>query len=399
MMNYLIIQPWFFADGHPAQSLVRTVKAISPYLRPKVLVFIPNSCSCHKLKSFSSSVNAVNVDLNKPYFERVLTQLGAGTFYSIAYIKKYTKIGKNINIFFLDSNLYILSLSIYFHGLQSNSKIVRLGNLCLVGPEYYQRNPVHSFTRWRLVKQLFKLNYFHLYLRTEELADAWKNALPAFSEKIDYLPSLELQGSAYRSEDSSSKKSISISESGLNFLVAGKIRPQKSVYELVSVFSKYSSIGTLNICGKISEHNLRIKIGEMVKIRNLKNIKITDQFLSEEEIRDFFSASHYNLMLYKDWDMRMESAMLYESMKYLCPVVVYVGGWLENKVKKYGLGWSIPRTVDEQLISQYLGKLPSPFSKDYLEVLENLRKAHDKLASQAIVQEFLYKLDWIPERA
>jgi glycosyltransferase involved in cell wall biosynthesis len=99
-------------------------------------------------------------------------------------------------------------------------------------------------------------------------------------------------------------------------------------------------------------------------------------------------------MLYTDdWDNRMESSMLFESMKYGCPIIAFEGGWLGNTVQKEKIGWTIRREQIGEL-SNILANLPHPATDEYQAILDNLNRSHNIWSSAEIVHIFLNKLGW-----
>lgn len=387
--RYVLAQPWFATPGHAAQSLIRTYRAISSYLKPEVWVYIPHDDSeqTAKLHQLNTLCNGLNLNPRNSWQQRLLHPSIAGIHLMIIHLAKISssKMDK-INIFFIDANLHILSLLIIFY----KPKIYKLDVLCMVSPNFYRKgkSSLTSLIKWYLVRRLFDLPYFHLHLRTEELSKAWKRVLPCFSRRIGYLPSLELQGSktVYDRFDKGTNFGIDVLK---NFLILGQIRSQKSVEDIFNIFYQNPILGNLTIAGKIVDDDLRNKL-----FNSIDRIVVNDNFLSESEIEDYFIHSDYNLMLYKDWDENMESSMLYESLKYTCPIVAYKGGWLGNRVENYGLGWLIHRDSSLDSIKNFISSIPSPSSDAYRRCLTNLNEYYAKISSSEMTDIFLQTLNW-----
>jgi glycosyltransferase involved in cell wall biosynthesis len=384
-MQYFLVQPWFVSPGHPAQSLLRTYRSISPLVDVKSLVFLPKDINLDPYLLELIELCSADIILPDSSWEhKLFGTLAAGTFSSIRYLEQYRNEGKELKVFFLDANLYVLSM---FLNIQT-IKFDRLDVLCMVGPEFYQRTWPEYLSKWLLVKKLFDLPYFHLHLRTEDLAHDWKKLFPHIGSRIGYLPSLELQNSEFTNKTVVSGKINIVLER--KFLIVGQIRPQKSVLKLFNLFYSYPSMGKLTIAGKIVENSLQ----SMLSSRTVENVTILDRFLTELEIKKLFLSANYNLMLYENWDQRMESAMLFESIKYGCPVVAYRGGWLGTKIVQEGLGWVISRNKTDFELFEGIQQLPSPCSNEYNQVLINLEKCHQKWSSEDLVKEFLNCLSW-----
>jgi glycosyltransferase involved in cell wall biosynthesis len=381
-MKYLLLQPWFSAPGHPAQSLIRTYRAIYDYIQPEVIVY--KSHTDHHTQILEEYIYESNASTITDWrLQKVFKDLlAAGTVALVIYISKHYNNPQNLSIFFLDSNLYILSFILSLYPIKPQ----RLNVLCMVAPDFYQRNKFSSLTKWFLVKKLFSLPFFYLYLRTPELAKAWQEELPEYADKIQYLPSLELYGSKFH-HTSKISNACQIKK----FVVAGQIRPQKSVDILFTLFDNCQlNIGYLKIAGKIVDSALSHKLSQ----KKSCNVTIIDQFLSEDQMKDILSDCHYNLMLYTDdWDNRMESSMLFESMKYGCPIIAFEGGWLGNTVQKEKIGWTIRREQIGEL-SNILANLPHPATDEYQAILDNLNRSHNIWSSAEMVHIFLNKLGW-----
>lgn len=384
-MHHFLVQPWFASPGHPAQSLARTYRAINPYVNPKVIIYVPINCQLSsELQLTQDLCSAVSVKGNA-WMQEKIGSLASGTYFTVKYL--FQEISRTSNtddcIFFLDANLYILSLSLRIYRIQAKS----IDALCMVGPEFYQRSLMDKLTKWLLVKKLFQFNSFRLHLRTLELVESWHQALPKFKSRISYLPSLELQGSQRLGPNVITTRLSTNTEK--NFLIAGQIRPQKSSEKIAHAFFQSPSLGRLRVVGRIIDPHLRNLLNQYA----CSNIQIQDQFLAEAVMGQALIESDYNLMLYVNWDDRMEASMLFESVKYRCPVVAYEGGWLGNKVASEQLGWLLPRYSQESL-DILLGQLPPPGSEEYQKVTLHLEECYVRWSSSTVINDFLSCLNW-----
>jgi glycosyltransferase involved in cell wall biosynthesis len=240
-----------------------------------------------------------------------------------------------LNIFFLDAILYFLCLAIKLFKIRPD----RLNVLCMIGPDFFQRNTLDKIFKFTLVKEILKYDFFYLFLRTQELANSWKEELPEFACKINYLPSLELNDIEISSVENNNHKKPQAAKP-IVFLVSGQIRPEKSIEQLVRIFAGNNFPAQLRIVGSIIDTKLKEFLNQYT---SHDNIYIKDHFLNEQEMFAELHNSSYNVMLYDPWDERMESAMLFMSLKYQIPVVCYDSGWLGNHVKQRNLGWTIAK--------------------------------------------------------
>jgi glycosyltransferase involved in cell wall biosynthesis len=376
-MQYIIVQPWFVDPGHPAQSLVRTYRSTATRIKILSLVYIPTHYTLPKhLQEYIQECQSAIASCPR-IFQSLFGTLIVGTFVIVNTIHEFSKKTDDLSVFFLDANFYILALALKINKL----KVSRINTLCMVGPEFFQRNYLDKNIKWPLVLSLFDNPYFHLFLRTEDLANSWKAILPKFADRIDFLPSLELH--------SERQEEYKLKHGEKTFLVAGQIREQKFIKPLVTIFSQISSPGHLRIAGKFTQINLKSFVETYVQ----KNISVVDQFLTEIEMIYEFSKAHYNLMLYDPWDDRMESSMLFVSVKCCVPIVAFEGGWLGNRVIEEGIGWTIPRSRIND-IGEFLQSLPPEESEKYQNVVNNIKSCYARWTSSKIVDLFINKLGW-----
>jgi hypothetical protein len=99
-----------------------------------------------------------------------------------------------------------------------------------------ERIAARSWTR-ALVRRFFAGRGRRLYLRTEELADAWRAAFPELpSNRIDTVPTLEIP-------DDRDVVRVAGPRRHLRLGVVGQVRPGKSLEWLVPLFRAHPDIG------------------------------------------------------------------------------------------------------------------------------------------------------------
>ncbi|GCA80680.1 MAG: glycosyltransferase [Microcystis aeruginosa LG13-03] len=385
LSNYFLIQPWFYSPGHPATSLLRTYRAIKKFVVVNVVVYIPkDGILSEHLNNCTTELQAIQIS-GSTWLENLVGTLAAGSWMSVSYLARHQKNINTLNIFFLDANLYILCLAIKLFKIRPD----RLNVLCMLGPDFFQRNTLDKIFKFTLVKEILKYDFFYLFLRTQELANSWKEELPEFACKINYLPSLELNDIEISSVENNNHKKPQAAKP-IVFLVSGQIRPEKSIEQLVRIFAGNNFPAQLRIVGSIIDTKLKEFLNQYT---SHDKIYIKDHFLNEQEMFAELHNSSYNVMLYDPWDERMESAMLFMSLKYQIPVVCYDSGWLGNHVKQKNLGWTIAKNKKEHL-AEFLATIPRPDSPEYLRVGENLKKWLVHFSSKENIELFLSKLGW-----
>jgi glycosyltransferase involved in cell wall biosynthesis len=385
LSNYYLIQPWFYSPGHPATSLVRTYRAIRSFLPVKTIVYLPqNGNLSEHLKNCSAECHSIEISCSN-WLEKSLGTLASGTWASVAYLARSNQNINLENLFFLDANLYILGLAILWFRIRPQ----RLNVLCMVGPEFFQRNQIDKIVKFTLVKKLFQYPFFFLFLRTPELAISWQKEFPDFTDRIDYLPSLELNDIESTSIALTSDRKFSSSPHPV-FLVSGQIRPEKSIERLATIFAEEKFFAQLRIAGAIIDSQITEHLD---RYQAHPNISVIDRFLNESEIAEEFERADYNVMLYDPWDDRMESAMLFMSLRYRLPVICYDTGWLGNQVEEQGLGWVLSKSKKENL-KDFLQTVPRPNSSQYLQAIDNLQRCLTQYSSRENIELFLSKLAW-----
>lgn len=371
----LVVQPWFPDPGHPAVSLANLCRVLPASLSPSILVYVPRGDLAPNLSKIIKDCRAETVTAPR-FLHQLLKTLGCGTLACAFAIHRRFRDGTH-KIFFVDANIYVLSGVL----LLLPWKVDSLGVQLLKGPEFYRRDFAGRWFKWPLVKRFLRSWKHYLFFRTPELTASWRTELPQYGERLRYLPSIDLVG---RKPTSRPPRTSSVRQ----FLVAGQIRSEKSVATLIKIFRDSEGLGELALCGVVVDPELRTLL-----TARIPHVITYDRYLSEEDMQHFFLKSDYNLMLYHPWDARMESAVLFRSIQFSCPVVCYAGGWLGSNVVESGLGWTIPRTERGRL-KEFLMDLPEPGSNEYQAVIENLYCECERQSNPSRVSDYLRTLGW-----
>jgi glycosyltransferase involved in cell wall biosynthesis len=342
----VIAQPWFSASGHPAQSLINLARIIGNLKEIIYLVSVlPDNVATKealgKLKLLGDVVD----------FPVKTTSIREGTLKALLSLKKLFALDASIDrVFFLDAHLVLLSALWPFY---AQRKIKQLGVVYLMGPE--------RVARYSLVKYLISIflqrREVVLFLRTEELVADWKIAFPEACIKC--LPSLELPfDQELVVEEQLVSKTIHLG-------VLGQIRTGKSLEWLVPLFKINPSIGKLTVAGAFSQPAERKRLTVLEEFEGFQ-----DKFLGEEEMLKLASKQDYLLMLYDNWDHRMEGAVMFLAARVNRPVVVYNKGWCGRMVKTYGNGVFAPE--DNKNFITFVENLPQRGSVAYQKLLEGV---------------------------
>src|SRR5690606_2539289 len=164
-----------------------------------------------------------------------------------------------------------------------------------------------------------KRSEVRLYLRTEELAAAWRAAFPRLPEAaIRHLPSLELP-------EGDTQIVPPPMAGSLKFGVLGQIRHGKGLDWLIPIFQCNPGLGELTVAGTFNNPQDADSMAFLHGFGGFRN-----EFLSDEAMLAMAREQHYLLILYDNWDIRMESAVLYLAARAGRPVLTYANGWCGN---------------------------------------------------------------------
>lgn len=349
----VIIQPWFSAVGHPAQSLINLAKIIG---NNNGIIYLTSVMTGNKSAEEASVKlkllgEVVDYPVNTP-------SVREGTLKALSSLRKLIAENQLINsIFFLDAHLLLLA---FFWPFYAHENIQRLGVVYLMGPERVARYGIIKYLTTRFLKRKEVV----LFLRTEELVIDWKNAFP--NARIKCLPSLEIPF------DEELIVHERLSSKTVRLGVLGQIRAGKSLEWLVPIFKNNPSLAYLTVAGAFSQPAKR-SLQDLLKGFN----GFEEKFLSEQELLKLASEQDYLLMLYDNWDDRMEGAVMFLAARVNRPVIVYDGGWCGRMVTTYGNGVFAPLNQEDFII--FIQNLPRYGGDEYQKLLDGVasfRQAH-----------------------
>lgn len=369
-MRLLIIEPWFSAFGHPAQSLINMASAIG---RDECVEYLVSSNG--ESVYFRDSIEQLRA-WGKVESYDVKTSVGASnTIRALLALLRMRLNGRQYQrIFFFDGSLLVLA--IFWPLLSPWLKVERLGVLHLFGPRLGSRNWFLHFVIGRFLNR----REVRLYLRTEEMAQAWRDACGLIiSGLISHLPSLEIP-------DDEPRQYVTRNSNIPGFGIIGQIRIGKGIEWLVPAFQNNTALGKLTVAGEFNMPKTREQLSVLHGFDGFVNC-----FMTERDLLERAAEQDYLLMLYDIWDKRMESAVLYLAARVNRPVVVYGDSWCGRMVREYGCGAVAPASREATL--DLLSKLPRPGSAAYAELLKGMgafRQAHSvKSLRGRVVQELL----------
>lgn len=365
----IIVEPWFAAPGHPAQSLVSTARALAhctdvSYLVPRT----PRDARLDALRDEVATLAPLEV-YDTPSLWFPLSTLAA-----IAALRRRCRAGGGpTNAFFLDAHLVALCAA--WPLVAGSCRLSRLSTLYLRGPE---RLFGHRMAR-RLVLSFLKRPETRLFLRTLELAQAWRTVLPAtLAHKVDVLPSLELSDAA--AEPPSARTGP------LRFIVAGQIRIGKGLERLVPLFLSRPDLGALTVVGAFASDADRAALPMLTDFPGLR-----EGFIAEQTLLQTVGDHDYVLILYEDWDSRMEAATLFLAARVGRPVVCFDAGWCGRMVRTFGCGVAIASHAGADP-TDALAALPRRGTPEYQALVDGCARFREAHAPERLRPVFLEKL-------
>jgi hypothetical protein len=366
----IIVQPWFTARGHPAQSLLNTARVLGK--RSDVCYLI--SRQPHRTE-FAPIIEELAEYGDIHQFRVPNYALTVGTvlsFWKLARIARQYK--DTVDVFFMDSHLLTLAAGHPFFA-SIGRKVRLIMAIGLVGPESVVAKP------WRraMIERWLQSGDAKLFLRTNELTEAWRSAFPAVDgRRIETLPSLEIP-------EANELLSVHGPEGPTRFGILGQVRPGKGIDWLVPMFRKHPELGELRVSGTFFNDRHRAMLSELVGFPGFE-----DRYVPDEELLPRAASVDYLLTLYDSWDHRMEAATFYVAARAGRPVICYDQGWCGRMVREFGCGIALPGLKRPD--AEVFRALPHRDSTEYRELvrgMEQFRQAHSGETWRA---EFLRKL-------
>ena len=359
----LVVQPWFSAVGHPAQSLINTAKNIGKCYEVIYLISVT-------LNSRLVSIARKELQLLGSVVDYTVKtdSVREGTLKALSSIKRLLATNFSIDrIFFLDAHLVLLATMWPFY---YQKQIKRLGVVYLMGPERVAR---YYFVKV-LIRRFLERPEVILFLRTEELVTDWQKMFS--SAHIKYLPSMEMpiDDFQYLAPENNSKI--------IRLGILGQIRTGKSIEWLVPLFKNDPSLGKLTVAGTFNNS------AQWQALAVLDDFDgFYDKFLTEDELLNQALEQDYLLMLYDKWDHRMEGAVMFLAARVNRPVIVYGMGWCGRMVTEYGNGIVFPN--NQILIPELLKSLPAVNSVAYDSLLQGVKRFRQDHSGEVVRTAFL----------
>jgi hypothetical protein len=364
----VIAEPWFTLRGHPAQSLLNTARTLGR--RDDVVYVISHDPA-------RTDLLPINQELQKYGTVCQFPAAGSAAVSTVRALRLAGRIARGqkrpVSVFFLDAHLLALAIATPLLGLLLRG----VGGLCalgLVGPE-----AIAGSGSWRnaVLRRWLERAQVRLYLRTDELATAWRDAFSGASGHIGTLPSLEIPPGE--------SVPVSMPTGPTKFGVIGQIRVGKGLEWLVPLFSAHPGLGELRISGNFFNATQRESLPMVAQFAGF-----AERFLRDEELVPTAAAVDYLLVLYDVWDPRLEAATFFLAARAGRPVICYDSGWCGRMIAEYGCGIAV-RTGTRPDAAFFSG-LPARGSPEYGRWLQGSNRFRLAHAAETQRGEFLRKV-------
>jgi hypothetical protein len=366
----LIVQPWFTAHGHPAQSTLNTARVLRDTIDVTYLVSVQRN-----VKPFHQMLQELQEIGSVETFDVPSPSVRIGTFVALLHLIRRSHRPTDVIpvIFFLD--VHLLTVVLFWPFVSKLVRTRRLALLYLMGPE---RIIKHRSLR-HLVSRFLQREEVRLFLRTDELREGWIKAFREVqTDRIGVLPSLEIPTVEFPAASPLPSKH-------LRFGIIGQIRIGKGIERLIPIFKTNPNLGVLTVAGTFFDLKQREAMPELIDYPHFHN-----KFLTEDEIVGLAQAQDYMLILYENWDERMEVATFYFAARVNRPVIVYGRGWCARIVRSFHCGLIAPDDPDE--LPLFLSRLPLGGTSKYNDLLAGMARFRSANSGNNLRDQFFSKL-------
>lgn len=370
MPELLIVQPFFTAVGHPAQSVLNTARVLGR--RQDTCYLISSGQRARELEPLVAQLASLGVVRQ---FKVPSSSLAFGTLLSLWPVARLARQqSQPFDVFFLD--VHLPTLALLWPVLRPLARNVRaISALGLAGPELWSR-------RWwvrRLLARFLESGAVRLFLRTEELAAAWRSEYSGRRElRIDTLPSLEIP-------DDDESSAVPAPSGVLRFGIVGQVRPGKGIEWLVPLFTTHPELGKLEVVGAFFDEACRRQLPVLEG-----NPCFHNRFIPQHELLPLVASYDYILTLYDNWDSRLEAATFYLAARARRPVICYDAGWCGRMIREFGCG--VAASSGEHPGASFFAGVPDRNSTAYAAMVEGMARFRAAHSGEIRRAEFLRKL-------
>lgn len=363
-MTILFIQPYFDSPGHPAEEFRAIVETMNSYCRIKYVAYYTKPISYGHAAIGESLRAIVTVFFKTAFFRSPRLRM-------VEVMLRLVREFKHHDVcFLLDAHLpvFLLLYKLLWIGKKNNKLLVGY----LVGPEKVLRNPI---ARWLLLSAISR--NVHICVRTERLKYDWDKAV---GERLKAR--ILLWNHVENFDDTRACQQ----DKRYRFGILGQIRRGKSIELIVPRDIAQRKNLQVIIAGEYANETAYREYHYLDDYSGMRR-----GYLSTEKYRELCALLEYQLLLYDEWDNRMESGNIFVSVLVGTPVIVYDGGWLSDIVMKFNIGVVVQR--NEKTLASILGALPVSRSQEYKEYVKGMdafRQYYGREKSIKMMANLLY---------
>lgn len=348
-----VVQPWFSALGHPAQSTLNLSRVV-PRERVREFLIAPPS----ENPALQRMADRIRENVPTRIFRASGVNLRLNTMLAAASLGAGPKprTDEPIAILFADADL-IGICAMLGAGMMRKHPLICVVHLA--GPE---PTTAHVIKR-SLVRNALRTRRLRVLLRSVELLDAWRGSYPEFSDAFRLFPPLEAVVS------SPAAIQPAAGAGALRIGVIGQIRIGKCIPQLLRIAEKAGAV-SVAVHGPLYQNQpeefLRLMRGSPC---------VHAGFMTEEEMLRLAAGSDYLACLFEErqWDLRMESATFWLGVRAGRPVLCFGSGWIGRMARDTGCGIVVPgKEFDEHSLAAVPGR-DQPEYERCLRSIERLR--------------------------
>lgn len=355
----ILVQPWFTAPGHPAQSTLNFVRVIPA--ESITAVIFPRTDAGTAFDEIAQNIASI---VTTTRFQSFGSHLRINTALAALAASKFRRDFRihDSRPLFIDADLFTLCL-LYRLGLFGSSRVYVVQ---LAGPESSVAHPVKR----AVTIAALRFGRLRILLRTPELVTAWRHTFPAFQECFQLLPAIESVLSPLPEAETPSGSAVHIG-------VIGQIRVGKAIPTLLAVAHSMPDKMVISVHGPLYPRQSESFIELM---RRSQNVHVG--FLSERDmLRVALQNDYISCLAEQDlWDTRMESASFWLAIKVGKPVLSFDEGWIGEMVRTTGCGV----TVHRDRLQQDLCEIPGRASENYKKLRSNVRSLQKTRIPEAL---------------
>lgn len=348
-----VVQPWFSALGHPAQSALNISRIIPRERVRDFLISSPGGKS-----TFNEIAAKIGQQVPLRTFRAPGANLRLNTLLAAVKLVRRRR-GVPTSLFFVDGDLLMTCL-LFLCGLFRRHD--RVCVVCLAGPEAVAR---HAFKE-TIVRRALRSGRLRLFLRTPELVEAWSRAYPDIAPVLRLLPPVEgVLPAALPAQPVPLTGPLRIG-------VIGQVRIGKCIPALLEAGSRSSESVSVSVYGPLYDS----QPDEFLRLMRT-HPRVHLGFMTEETMLGVSMQQDYLACLFEEniWDIRMESATFWLAVKTGKPVLCFGSGWIAKKVRQTGCGVILENVTSDRLLFDEVPRRDTTQYQHCLSRIENLRQS------------------------